>query len=107
MFGYAGDDDAVEAANLDGFEDAVRAGRSVVTEDAFLLCRSEQIDAIMDVTGSVEFGAQVALEAFEHGKHFVAMNAELDAPSGRSSTPMRASTESSSPPATETSRGCR
>ena len=34
VFGYAGDDDAVEVANLDDFEDAVRAGRSVVTEDA-------------------------------------------------------------------------
>ena len=32
----------------------------------------------MDVTGSVELGARTALEAFEHGKHFVAMNAELD-----------------------------
>ena len=63
-------------------EDAVRAGRSVVTEDALLLCRSEQIDAIMDVTGSVELGARIALEAFEHGKHFVAMNAELDATLG-------------------------
>ena len=78
VFGYAGDDDAVEVANLDDFEDAVRAGRSVVTEDAPLLCRSEQIDAIMDVTGSVELGARIALEAFQHGKHFVAMNAELD-----------------------------
>ena len=29
-----------------------------------LLCRSEQIDVLVDVTGSVEFGAHVALEAF-------------------------------------------
>jgi predicted homoserine dehydrogenase-like protein len=36
----------------------------------------------MDVTGSVEFGARIALEAFRHGKHFVAMNAELDATLG-------------------------
>jgi predicted homoserine dehydrogenase-like protein len=78
VFRYAGDDEAVVASSLGDFEDAVRAGRSVVTEDAFLLCQSEQIDAIMDVTGSVEFGARVALEAFEYGKHFIAMNAELD-----------------------------
>ena len=31
-------------------------GRPVVTEDAFLLCRSDQIDVIVEVTGSVEFG---------------------------------------------------
>ena len=36
----------------------------------------------MDVTGSVEFGARVALDAFDHGKHFIAMNAELDATIG-------------------------
>ncbi len=82
VFRYAGDDDSVVATTLGQFEDAVRAGCSVVTEDAFLLCGSEQIDAIMDVTGSVEFGARVALEAFQHGKHFVAMNAELDATIG-------------------------
>ena len=36
----------------------------------------------MDVTGAVEFGAQVVLEAFKHGKHVVLMNAELDATIG-------------------------
>jgi predicted homoserine dehydrogenase-like protein len=34
------------------------------------------------VTGSVEFGAQVVLEAFKHGKSVVLMNAELDATIG-------------------------
>jgi predicted homoserine dehydrogenase-like protein len=53
-----------------------------VTQDAFLLARSEQIDAMIDVTGSVEFGANVALEAFKHGKDVVLMNAELDATIG-------------------------
>jgi predicted homoserine dehydrogenase-like protein len=53
-----------------------------VTEDAFLLARSEQIDVLVDVTGSVEFGAQVVLEAFKHGKDVVLMNAELDATIG-------------------------
>ena len=47
-----------------------------------LLCRSEHIDAIVDVTGSVDFGSRVALEAFEHGKHVIAMNAEIDATIG-------------------------
>jgi predicted homoserine dehydrogenase-like protein len=79
---YAGDENSVVVTTLGEFEDAVRAGRSVVTEDASLLSQSDQIDAIMDVTGSVEFGARIALEAFRHGKHFVAMNAELDATLG-------------------------
>jgi predicted homoserine dehydrogenase-like protein len=43
-----------------------------------LLARSENIDVLVDVTGSVEFGAHVALEAFKHGTDVVLMNAELD-----------------------------
>jgi predicted homoserine dehydrogenase-like protein len=40
-------------------EDAIRAQRIVVTDDAMLLCRAEQIDVLVDLTGSVEFGAHV------------------------------------------------
>jgi predicted homoserine dehydrogenase-like protein len=79
---YAGKDDTVVATTQGQFEDAIRAERPVVTQDAFLLCRSDQIDAILDVTGSVDFGARVALEAFRHGKHVIAMNAEVDATIG-------------------------
>ena len=37
---------------------------------------------LVEVTGSVEFGAHVMLEAFAHGKHVVLMNAEVDATIG-------------------------
>ena len=40
--------------------------------------RADGLDAILEVTGAVEFGAQVTLDAIEHGKHVVLMNAELD-----------------------------
>jgi predicted homoserine dehydrogenase-like protein len=79
---HAGREDSVDATAQNAFEDAVRADRAVVTEDPFLLCRSEQIDALVDVTGSVEFGSRVVLEAVEHGKHVILMNAELDATLG-------------------------
>ena len=82
VYAYAGLEDSVVATTQGELEDAVRAGRPVVTDDAFLLCRSEQIDALVDVTGSVEFGAHVVLEAFRHGKHVILMNAELDATIG-------------------------
>lgn len=82
MFAYAGRDDTVVAGTQGELEDAIRAGKPVVTEDAFLLARSEQIDVLIDVTGSVEFGARVILEAFRHGKDVVLMNAEIDATIG-------------------------
>jgi len=82
MFAYAGRNDAVVATTQGQVEDAIRAGKPVVTEDAFLLSRSEQIDVLVDVTGSVEFGARVILDAFQHGKDVVLMNAEVDATIG-------------------------
>ena len=47
-----------------------------------LICHCDEIDVIVDVTGSVEFGAHVFIEAFRHGKHVVMMNAEVDATIG-------------------------
>jgi predicted homoserine dehydrogenase-like protein len=61
-----------------GLEDALASGRPAVTDDPMLICRSPQVDALLDVTGAVDLGAQAALEAFRHGKHVVLMNAELD-----------------------------
>ncbi len=80
---YASEDlDPVHAVSEGQFEDAIRSGRPVVTDDVALLCRSEHIDVLVDLTGAVEFGARVALEAFGHGKHLILMNAELDATLG-------------------------
>jgi predicted homoserine dehydrogenase-like protein len=81
-YAYAGVSDAIVATTQGQLEDAIRAGKPVVTDDALLLARSENIDLIVDTTGSVEFGAQVLLEAFEHGKDVVLMNAEIDATIG-------------------------
>ena len=61
---------------------AIREGKTVVTDDAFLLARSTEVDVLVDVTGSVEFGARVAFEAFKHGKDVVLLNAEIDATIG-------------------------
>ena len=59
-------------------EEAIRSGAYAVTEDAMLLCQAEGIDAIIEVTGAIEFGAEVVMKAVAHGKHVVIMNAELD-----------------------------
>jgi predicted homoserine dehydrogenase-like protein len=72
----AGPSSVVES--VDALERAIARGVPAVTEDAELLCRAEGIDALLEVTGSVEFGAGVVLEAMRHGKHVVVMNPELD-----------------------------
>jgi len=79
---YSGITDIVTVTAQGPLEDAIRAGRAAVTADAFLLARSPQVDLIVDTTGSVEFGARLLLEAFEHKKDVVLMNAEIDATIG-------------------------
>lgn len=59
-------------------EAAIAQGQYAVTDDAMLLCQAEGIDALIEVTGTIEFGAQVVLEAIAHRKHVILMNAELD-----------------------------
>ena len=61
-----------------GLSKALADGRAAVTDDPRALCEADEVDVVCDVTGAVEFGAEVTLAAFEHGKHVVTMNAELD-----------------------------
>lgn len=70
--------DLVVVETVAQLEDAIAQDRYAVTDDAFLLCQAEGIDAIIEVTGAVEFSAQVVFKAIEHRKHVVMMNAELD-----------------------------
>jgi predicted homoserine dehydrogenase-like protein len=82
VFKYAGCEDIVVAESQLKFDDAAARARPVATEDPMLLARSPHIDVLVDVTGSVEYGAHVVLEAFRHRKDVVLMNAELDATIG-------------------------
>jgi predicted homoserine dehydrogenase-like protein len=70
--------DVVVVETVAQLEDAIAQDRCAITDDAFLLCQAEGIDAIIEVTGAVEFSAQVVFKAIEHRKHVVMMNAELD-----------------------------
>ncbi len=79
---YAGLTDVVSPSTQAETDQAIREGKVVATGDAFLLARSTGVDVLVDVTGSVEFGARVAFEAFRHGKDVVLMNAEIDATVG-------------------------
>jgi predicted homoserine dehydrogenase-like protein len=82
VFKYAGCEDIVVAESQLKFDDAAARARPVATEDPMLLARSPHIDVLVDVTGSVEYGAHVVLEAFKHRKDVVLMNAELDSTIG-------------------------
>ena len=68
--------------NQNALEQAIRDERFAVTDDAAVACEAEGIDAIIEATGTIEFGARVVMRAVEHGKHVILMNVELDATLG-------------------------
>ena len=78
----AGVTDIAYPENVVQLEDAIEAGRSAVTSNALLLCEADGLDAIVEATGEIEFGAHVVMKALERRKHVVLMNAELDATLG-------------------------
>ena len=77
-YAEAGVEEVRVVETVSQLENAIAQGQYAITEDAMVLCQAEGIDAIVEVTGAVEFGARVVLEAIRHGKHVVMMNAELD-----------------------------
>ncbi|MBE8987095.1 NAD(P)H-dependent oxidoreductase [Nostoc sp. LEGE 12450] len=77
-YSEAGIEDIQVVATVSELEDAIANGKYAVTEDAKLLCQAEGIEAIIEVTGAVEFGAHIVMEAIAHCKHVIMMNAELD-----------------------------
>ena len=76
---YSGFEDARIVESQAALDKEISAGRPAATADAMLIARSEHVDVVVDATGSVEFGAHLALEAFKHGKDVVLLNAEIDA----------------------------
>ena len=59
-------------------EDALRAGKYVVTEDAVMLAKLESLDAVVEATGLTEVGSRVAWNCILHSKHVIMLNVETD-----------------------------
>jgi predicted homoserine dehydrogenase-like protein len=74
----AGVDSCTSVDTVEQLEDLISKGTPAITENAMAVCQAEGVDAIIEVTGAIEYSAQLVLEAIRHGKHVVLMNAELD-----------------------------
>jgi predicted homoserine dehydrogenase-like protein len=62
-------------------DNAILKNQFCVTENPDAVCEASLVDAVIEATGNIEYGAKVALNAIGAGKHFI-MNAELDATLG-------------------------
>ncbi|MDP3941682.1 MAG: NAD(P)-dependent oxidoreductase [bacterium] len=74
----AGISNFVQVGTKEEFAKAAFEKKYILTNNPFLLTDSGDIDVIVEITGTVEYGARVVLRAIENGKHVVHVNAELD-----------------------------
>src|SRR5262245_32065204 len=66
------------AASAREAEAVIARGVPVLTDDPSVLSSCHAIDVLVEVTGTVDPAASVVLDAFDHGKDVVLVNAELD-----------------------------
>jgi predicted homoserine dehydrogenase-like protein len=74
----AGVSDPRLVASASELEATLAARDFAVTDDPTVLCEAPSIEAIVEVTGTVDHAAQVVEAAIAAGKHVILMNAELD-----------------------------
>jgi predicted homoserine dehydrogenase-like protein len=82
VFENAGAKSSQQVGSAAELSQAIASGVPAVTGDAQLLCSSDSIDVILEVTGTVEPACHVAVSAIEHKKHLILANAELDSTLG-------------------------
>jgi predicted homoserine dehydrogenase-like protein len=74
----AGKGEGLAADSQSKLDTTIETGKTAVTQDAQLICKSDLIDVVIDATGVPGVGAEIGLTAMEHGKHLVMMNVEAD-----------------------------
>jgi predicted homoserine dehydrogenase-like protein len=67
------------AASLD---DALKSGKTFITEDAMAVISHPEIEVVIEATGDPATGIRLCQEAIRHGKHIVMVNVEADALAG-------------------------
>ena len=82
VYEEAGIADTVRVRNVAELEQAIAGNKFAVTDDALLVCQAGPIEAVIEVTGDVEFGTRVTFEAIRNGKHLISLSAEVDASVG-------------------------
>jgi predicted homoserine dehydrogenase-like protein len=78
IYAEAGVKSATAVDSVAQLEAALEREEYAVTDNPVILCEARGIDAILEVTGTIEFAANVVLKALENRKHTIIMNAELD-----------------------------
>jgi predicted homoserine dehydrogenase-like protein len=68
----------VQAQVAKDFADALKSGKTALTDDPNALIAADGLEVIVDATGSPAAATRHMLKAFEHGKHVVNVTVEAD-----------------------------
>ena len=82
VYENAGVDEIQQIASAAELDAVIAKRQYAITDDPNAVFECGQIDAVIETTGEVEYGAWAALEAIKAGKHTVALNCEMDATVG-------------------------
>lgn len=82
VYEIAGIDSVENVSSVSELDKIIAKRGYAVTDDPSVVFDCDQIDAVIETTGEVEFGAFVALESIQSGKHTVVLNCEMDATVG-------------------------
>ncbi len=77
-YNLAGIEELAVVDSVEKLDAAIESKKYAITDDAMLLCNAKGLDAVLEVTGSIDFGASVALETIKNRKHIIMMNAEVN-----------------------------
>lgn len=76
--GLVPDHELVEVPDANSLDAIVTRGSRACTTRVDVVLRASTPEVIVDMTGTLEFGASLALSAIEHGKPLVTLNAEVE-----------------------------
>lgn len=71
-------DEIVVTEHIGKAQDAIKAGKVVVTPDAFQMPVLESLESLVEVTGVPDIGARVAYDAIMNRKPIIMLNVETD-----------------------------
>ncbi|MEM8984899.1 MAG: Gfo/Idh/MocA family oxidoreductase [Pseudomonadota bacterium] len=79
---YAGVANTHSVSSAAELDQCIHDGKPAITDDFRHVTDAQGVEVIVDATGIVDFGAEVAIAALNAAKHLILMNVELDATIG-------------------------
>ena len=82
VFNIAGVESPQSISTAAELGDAIAKRQYCISDDPSVVFGCDEIDAVIETTGEVEYGAWAALESIKAGKHTFVLNCEMDATVG-------------------------